>query len=633
VPSAPLWFKSKLSYADWFFIVALLLFATGLRFTGLTYGKPDPRYDHSGADRGLINVNTPIHPDEFLFVTRPLRMLLSRQYNPKFFHNPSFLNNVNFVTFWLTDSGAGLSLEDHEGVNARSHAPFPFYVIGRTYSALGGIVAVAATYAAARRLGGRYAALVAGLLAAVSLPLVQHAHYTTTSSLAAGFAAVTIWASFASLYAPRRWMFWLAGIAAGFAAGNRYNAALVGLVVLMVGLILLYRDSSWRTRRTVLIGWLFVPATFVFTTPWIIFDTQFFLDELRFILSQYLTGESIQFTTPYGLWFEYQYLIAISLGVPAALAALIGLYAAWQTRPQQGSFLKQNSLLLVVLLLVIYLAIYSLVNLRTVRPALSDQMLVPIIPPFALLAGLGAGWLYHRLFPTRSVQSSECATSATDVRAAPDFRPASRVFLPFALRERGQGGEGYALILTLFFILIPLIPTIQLVYQFAQPDTRQLMQQWVYEHLPRGSHIHLLGPYNVPLDSADFTWTQSFAQALISIEQLRGEQPLTSPVLRMAEAGDFVPIEQLSFGQIDYVIVSDAWFFSIQRSGEYVPAEYIQEIRDYLASLDQSFVEIARIERPIWTGYEWFMQSASYWHNPTLVVYCLNQQSCSRLIG
>jgi hypothetical protein len=112
------------------------------------------------------------------------------------------------------------------------------------------------------------------------------------------------------------------------------------------------------------------------------------------------------------------------------------------------------------------------------------------------------------------------------------------------------------------------------------------------------------------------------------VEQLSGEQPLDAPLEMMGE-GDFVLVEQLQPGEIDYVILSDAWYFNIERSSEYVPLEYIQQIQDYLSSFDQSLTEIARIERPLWTGYDWLMQSASYWHNPGIVVYCMNQTSCA----
>jgi len=36
------------------------------------------------------------------------------------------------------------------------------------------------------------------------------------------------------------------------------------------------------------------------------------------------------------------------------------------------------------------------------------------------------------------------------------------------------------------------------------------MQRWLYDHVPRGAHIHLTGPYNVPLDAADYVTTQSY---------------------------------------------------------------------------------------------------------------------------
>ena len=86
-------------------------------------------------------------------------------------------------------------------------------------------------------------AAVAGLLVAVSMPMVQHSHYATTSSLAAGFALLSIWASLAALRCSQRAAIWprylaLAGIAAGLSAGNRYNAAAVGIVVFLAGWVL-----------------------------------------------------------------------------------------------------------------------------------------------------------------------------------------------------------------------------------------------------------------------------------------------------------------------------------------------------------------------------------------------------------
>src|SRR5690606_13047121 len=107
--------------------------------------------------------------------------------------NPSFLMNLNFFTILLTNSVEGLTYEDIQGVSERSITPFPLYIVSRTYSVLGGIVGVAAIYATARRISGHQGAMGAGLLAATAFPLVQHAHYMTTNSIAMGFVSVAIW--------------------------------------------------------------------------------------------------------------------------------------------------------------------------------------------------------------------------------------------------------------------------------------------------------------------------------------------------------------------------------------------------------------------------------------------------------
>jgi len=568
---------------DWFFVVAVLLLAAGLRFIGLAFGEPDPRYMPTDAARQTTNENIAVHPDEHLFVQRPLRMLLTGQLNPKFFHNPSFLINLNLFTYALTGVQNELTWAERDGTGARREAPFYLYLIGRAYSALGGLLAVAATYATVkiypslqlppRKQGGRawsrYAAGVAALLVAVSFPMVQHAHYATTSSLAAGFTMCAIWASLASLKAGERWrgrLFMLAGICAGLAAGNRYNAAAVSIVVFAAGWVLLYRYRNRRMLVTVLIGWLLVPAVFVFTTPHIIFDTEFFLSEFRYITSQYLAGEDVPFTTDYGLWFDLRYLALFGIGMPASIAGLIGLWAvvrATYVSPVRD-FLRRNSAALFTIIMLLYLIPYSLVVLRTVRP--SDQMLVPIIPQAVVFAGLGAGWLYERL------------------------------------RKR-SGIVGPTIALTL--MAVPLTLTVPLVRQFVNEDTRYVMQAWIYDHLPAGSRIHLNGPYNVPLDEAVYTWTQEFGGELLTIE------------------------DALATGA-DYIILSDAWYFDVERSGEIVPEADRQHIREYLIAY-QGLTEIARIERPIFPGYDWTMNTASYWHNPGLTIYCTTLQSCNTI--
>ncbi len=90
-------------------------------------------------------------------------MLSRRTLNPDFFENPAFLIYTDFVTDVLTGAGQGLTPTTFKGENQRQFAPFPLYVIARVYSALGGLLAVAAMFAAARRIKGRFAGTHRGL--------------------------------------------------------------------------------------------------------------------------------------------------------------------------------------------------------------------------------------------------------------------------------------------------------------------------------------------------------------------------------------------------------------------------------------------------------------------------------------
>ena len=122
---------------EWLFVVALLLFAAGLRIVGVTNGQPDMSAFPTDAARDMVPYSVAVQPDEFLFVARPYRMLLTRQLNPQYFENPSFLINLNFFTYLLTGEGRGVSYDSFKGIDEREHAPFRFYVIGRMYSASG----------------------------------------------------------------------------------------------------------------------------------------------------------------------------------------------------------------------------------------------------------------------------------------------------------------------------------------------------------------------------------------------------------------------------------------------------------------------------------------------------------------
>ena len=536
--------------ADYGIALAILLLGAGLRFTGISYGQPNPAYAPQDATHNTTHENIPVHPDEFLFVQRPLRMLLTGQLNPKFFHNPSFLINTHLVVFWLTGERSRLDWEPRADLSARRHTPFRLYLIGRGFSALGGMLAIAGAYGAARLITGRVGAAVAGALVAVSVPMVQHAHYTTTSSLAAGFVMVCIWASWLSLRRFVGWRFALAGICAGLAAGCRYNAAAVSVVVFVVGLVILYQNRLFWVFIWVILGYILFPLTFLFTTPHVILDTAFVWSEFESITNQYIGSEDSPMNVSrwVGLWYELRYLAVFGLGLPAALAAVIG-----------GSVGLQPGRRVAIASMLAFLLPYAYVVLRTIRPLGADQMLVPVIPPLAVLAGVGATWFYGQL--------------------------RRQTWLTAAL-------------LTGVIIAAPLYASLHLLRLFAQPDTRYTAQAWIHTNIPAGAAFHLDGPYNVPLDETIYPWTQTYG----------GQQAVTVAELQASDA--------------NYLIVSDAWYWQHERA-RFIAPSVLADMQAHLDAVDAVFEPVYTVPRPQVIGTNTPMHSATYWHQPGITIYCI----------
>lgn len=527
---------------DWVVILCVLLGAAVLRTTGLDFGRPNPA--HNRSLQPMINMNTTLHPDEYFYVSIPYEMVARGWAYPHFYENPSFLINLNRITFQLTNSAteANPGRWDAEKINNRSFAPFPLYVIGRFYSMLGGLLIVASLYATTRLMMGRYAALFVGLLAAVSLPLVQHAHYATTSSLAGAGVAVCLWGCYAALCQPRRATpLIIAGIAAGIAAGNRYNAAAVAISLTITGVLLLLISGRWRTFLIVALSGAAFPITFLITTPGFLGENEFFWEQFRFIYARYGTVGGYT-----GLFHEYRYMVLLGIGLPAAVLAVIGFVEAWR-RFRFPLFRHIAPIHLYPSLILGAFALpYSLVVLNTPFYPNGDQLTVPFIPVLCLWAGLG-----------------------------------------FALVQRLIRARGMAVV-AVIAIGTALLPTLLFVARLNQPDTREELEAWIYEHIPHGSRIHLAGGYNIALDPADYVVTQDYDYT--------------------------TPLRTLMAQQVDYVVVSDAAAFSHARVGEKNDSDTWD---------DPQLPLIAEIPR--WHSWlDWLpVNNAVYWHQPGLRVYCL----------
>ena len=545
---------------DWLFVTCLLLIATAFRVIGLSFGQPIAEDFPSDQAYSTLNENTPVHPDEYSYVQIPLRMVLTGERNPYFYHNPAFLININYFTFWLTGERQELTWATREGLGSRREAPFRSYFIGRTYAMLFGVLGVAVVYATVRLALGTQTAVFGGVLMALSMPLVQHSHYAKTSIIATTFTALTVWASLNCIrsHKPSAKMFLLAGVFAGVSAGNRYDAAGISIIVFLSGCWLLVQAFSWRRLAWVIAGWLAFPLTFLFIMPWVLTDTANFIDNLEYIMGLYTTDALPFYAEKWvSLFYLYRYLLVYGLGIATSGLILVGILVPYIVR-------AFSTLRVAVTILLVYLLVYSYVVLRPTMTFNSDQLASTSIPQFIVLASVGyAAWL-HRVQPSR----------------------AWRV------------GVGMLLILQ------PLVLSTQLTRLFSLPDTRTVMQQWVYDHVPPSSHIHLNGSYNVPLDEAYYTWTHTYDADFPTVQTLRETY------------------------HAEYMILSDAIYNLYERTPFIYSDEFRQQAQGYLDELDRSLTLVAEVQRPPVWGTNEPVHTASYWHNPTLKLYCLTEEAC-----
>ncbi|MBW4439550.1 MAG: phospholipid carrier-dependent glycosyltransferase [Pleurocapsa minor GSE-CHR-MK-17-07R] len=536
-------------------VTALLLLAFIFRVVGISFGQPNMVLFPSDQAGNFLPLESAVHPDEYFYVAIPVQMAAQRRLNPDFFENPSLLINLNLFINTLTGKN-DKSLNEITGQSQRQIADFSLYIMGRSWSALGGLLAVAATYGAVRLLSGFYAAFLAALIVTVSLPMVQHAHYATTSSMAAGFTALSIWSCVRTLkikdnYRKAVMNLILAGAAAGLATGSRYNAAPVAFVVVLTGLTIVIQDK--RHWTLVSLSLFSIPLAFLISTPGTVFAFRKFISDIHYISSVYLEGVNISQVTPFGLYFEIQYLFVVALGIPVSILVVFSVVLTiWNIR--------RLHIHIFYVFLIFQLVIYGSLFLRTVRPGHSDQLLVPIIPVLAILAGLGA----QKIFLALKVSRELCFVSSIAV------------------------------------VIWPMVFSISFVKSISITDTRTLAQEWIYENLAPQTSLYLVGAYNVSVDPVRFPHFQTYGTG-----------------------ASFPSDDKLCAAGIDFIVFSDALTNDAVRTSaalnEPVPNE-IFELRDRLKRYAVVFEQV----RPPQLGNDLFMHTATVWHQPGIQIYQLN---------
>lgn len=532
-----------------------LLIPMMLYSVGLSHGFP--RFDTASINRRAdwLNPGYIYHPDEFAYVGIPYRMLVTREWNPHYYHNPPLNLYTNLVFFVLT--GADNLLHDRENGD-REIAPFGLYFSARYLSALYTLLMVSLVYAAGRVAFGRRAGWMAAAIAGLAPLSVQHAHYATPNAQTMLLASAALLAGLVIFRRAARGLpMWLvysaAGLLVGLTISARYNAAVVGLVVGLAIVIDWTRHRRWLPLAAAAVS---VPLGIALGIPGIVLATREVVDQVREILDWYrIQGGGPGFTAERGLesyYLHLRYLVLMVLGPVVVMAAIAGLsLALWRWRSDDRDEAVS------AVLLTLYALVYAVIALAGRR--LQANLLPPLIAPLALLAGYA--------------------------------------FARITARWNARGRSALAALLLAW----PTVISVLFAIRIASPDTRISAEAWINEHVPAGTSVYLLGPYNVPVDPQEFMVTQTYG----------GE----------AQADDV----RASDAQI--LVYSDAYPFSVLRDPDLSTTEDLERERAIQQVLAEEWTALAHFERWPWPGENLTPDDVSYWHQIGITIYC-NPANC-----
>ncbi|CAB4927682.1 unannotated protein [freshwater metagenome] len=263
---------------------------------------------------------------------------------------------------------------------ALARDPGQAYLLGRVVVALLSVAAVPVLYAAARRLVGRTAALVAaGLLAVAFLP-VAYSRVALADGPTLLFVALGLLGAAWLLQDPpaRRRGLVLAGVAVGLSAGFKYNAGIVVLAP-VAALVLRTAETGWphAIRRGLLMGVVGV-LSFVVSNPYVLIDPHEVWRAIEYQANWSASGRYVGEPMTNGFAF-YTWAAGWGVGWAPLVAAVLG----------SALLVLRRWRIAVVLLPLV--AGYLLV--MGPQDRFFARWLIPIVPVLAIAAGVAVAEL------------------------------------------------------------------------------------------------------------------------------------------------------------------------------------------------------------------------------------------------
>jgi 4-amino-4-deoxy-L-arabinose transferase-like glycosyltransferase len=214
--------------------------------------------------------------------------------------------------------------------------PIPYFLMGRSLSALLGTATVALVYRLGRRLYSHAVGLLAALFLAVAFLHVRDSALATVDAPSTFFVVLSLLGSAGVLEGAGARSYTLAAIGGGLAAATKYNAALV-LVSLPVahGLQLREKRAAASVGLATLVRAALVAAlVFLAVNPYLMLDWPSARADLLWEIEYQGTGQFLDLGPgwPYHLTVSLRY----GLGIPLLGLALLGIVTTIARRDSAG---------------------------------------------------------------------------------------------------------------------------------------------------------------------------------------------------------------------------------------------------------------------------------------------------------
>lgn len=404
----------------------ILVLALGMRLYGIQFGLPF-LYD----------------PDEPVFVNHACSILAHRDPNPHFFGHPGTTVIYALSILYAGLYGVGSILGFFHGPQHVQKVfldnPTAFYLLGRVFIALTGVLTVWLVYRIGKRMFGEISGIWAAVFMAVNPIHVHFSKIIRTDILMTFFVLWVFWWSLDVLEKGYLKSYLWAGVACGLAWVTKYPGL---LSFFAIGLAhFLGRFKPVQSFQKLLLSGIIALFTGFITSPFLLLDFQTaFSDFIREIHNRPLSGTGTGFfhnLVAYFqggiLWHAFSYF-----GVAVMVLGIV----VYTLRGKKEKWIWWGCTLL------FYFFIASL-------PIIWDRFIIPVMPFLCLVSGyglyIGMQWIFTR------------------VRSK--FR-----FL-------------FGLVFLVLVLLHPIRMDILRGRMLSNKDTRTLAREWILEHIPKGSSI------------------------------------------------------------------------------------------------------------------------------------------------